>query len=242
MVSLANLQVDEPGTELLVPLCGHAMTRDTFDGLLQWNKFFRREEQQDGKAQLVPVPIAELEELARRDDDSLRRPPVCTQCRVPITGLRRYARCINWFAIKTVQRKWLVSISTRGPALAARAAALEERLLARSSVEQAVGKFDKELHRDVNSLQRDAKALLKDATKDAPTQRLFEAESAARQRLDGAAAGAAAQLVQPVAGPQMVALETSLRAWFVSALARARNPTAAQRETRQVLMIARMFL
>jgi hypothetical protein len=201
--TLAELDVSEAGNELLVLRCGHAFTRETLDGVCRIAHFYT------GAGE--PVLVAALAAIVNAT------PPRCPTCKVPVSGVRRYTRVMNWYALAAVQRKWQINVQLAAPPLGRDIAAAEAELMLR--VVSSTATADDSLRQKIDSINRRVKQLLDDATQ-APTRLVWERERALRlQRGDNTAP----QLVTPLAVPLLIAREVSLRALQLQILSASRN-------------------
>lgn len=99
--TLAELDLNEPGCELLPLRCGHALTRESLDGMCKLRHFYAYD---DGKQRWThALPLHAIDPA-----DVGTSMPVCPLCRAPITGVRRYGRVLNWFTLVSIQRKWQI--------------------------------------------------------------------------------------------------------------------------------------
>jgi hypothetical protein len=206
--TLAELDLSEAGCELLVLSCGHAFTRETLDGQCEMAHFYR-----DG----APVPVAALAAVVSAT------PPRCPTCAVPISGVRRYSRVMNWYALATVQRKWQINAQLAAPPLWRDIVAAEKKLLERA-VDGAAAP-DRGLRQQIESIARGAKTLF-EAARQAPTRLVWEGERAARLQAGDARES---QLVEPLAAPLLIARDIALRLLQLQILSVTRNFDASKK-------------
>ena len=219
--TLGEHAVDEPGSELLRLRCGHALTRETLDGLCQVDRFYVAIG--DGAAAAArgefvehaqPVALSELiarEQLPDDDQRSIKsEPPRCPApgCRAVVAGVRRYSRIMNWFALSVVQRKWQIRAQQRATELVAEIGACEARLEQLTSDDPA----DRALANRVRGLGKDVEQLRDETSvSSAPTHLVHERERAARARTGEPSGATVVPLVAPLALPSLIGLDVALR-------------------------------
>jgi hypothetical protein len=148
------------------------------------------------------------DEITIGDDDWA---PRCPSCKTPVAGggVRRYSRVLSYFNLIAAQRKWKIDIERRAGPLRARIAAA------------AAAADAKEQGRELAELQVLVAALLRDATVNAPTRVVY-----ARER-----ASSVGPLVKPIAAPELIALEVSLREMHLLAVYHCARATAGAKKS-----------
>jgi hypothetical protein len=194
--TLAELDLDEPGCELLLLRCGHALTRETLDGICKLRQFYEYDDKTQRWVRALPLDSIDPKEVGTSM-------PACPLCRAPIVGIRRYGRVLNWFTLVVIQRKWQIDVQQRSVELANRIAVLGARFDVGGSLP------DKSLRTEIEALKLASNRLSTDANQDAPTRRLFEREQVAAQNTGTSERDL--RLIEPLDVPPLIAGDISLR-------------------------------
>lgn len=194
--TLAELDLDEPGCELLSLRCGHAFTRETLDGICKLRQFYEFDDKTQRWMRALPLDSIDPKEVGTSM-------PACPLCRAPIVGIRRYGRVLNWFTLVVIQRKWQIDIQQRSLELANRITALDARF---DNVDSLP---DRSLRSDVEAVKLASNRLSIDTNEAAPTRRLYERERASAQNTGTSERDL--RLIEPLEIPPLIAGEVSLR-------------------------------
>ena len=92
-----------------LPACGHVLTVESLDGLLELGKYYRQSQEErkfkdEGEVKLAWTGLRDLTELP----PDVKRIPTCPHCRAPISNIRRYGRVLNRLQLALTQTKFVI--------------------------------------------------------------------------------------------------------------------------------------
>jgi len=168
LITLATYREHDLSEEpVLVLDCGHMFTLSTLDGHVALTQYYG----EDGAA--FPLPVG------------FSRVPTCPDCRMPLTSTQRYGRPVKKAMVDTLMQRYILLSRREVDAANTKLQALERRL-----VDSAKAFSDPEKLQ----LKQIAKSIRRLTTKLPPTQQVYEASTAAAQRM-GMPADAARDMV-----------------------------------------------